>query len=353
MSLDAKYPKIYASSQNVESPLFRFATYNVNQGMTTTADVGKSWNERQESVFQTIIDMNADVLCLQELRELPGTENPLAWVARLAAKMNYDFYFQKRNPQPMSFGQVILWKADKFFAVDRRVRWLHFAERMRQVPTDFGGLYACPIMTMVRLAFLNKERKIYAHAYQEESFWVCNVHMPIKADHKDDALNTIVFFLRCCLADEPTILAGDFNLFPDDGGYERRDAFIQDLDRIDTYMFSKEDDWVDEGAAGHLYNARRDAGVVEGTFVGYESDPFKSPVTEDDQGQKVIVPRSRLDLILSRGFERIKTSAPGTKKEISMLLYDGPEGGPAPSLDSRDYPSDHYPGFVDFLYAFN
>ena len=55
-------------------PGFRVLTYNVDQAVREEAYIETRWNNRYKRIQALIHDIDADVVCLQELRRLPGSE---------------------------------------------------------------------------------------------------------------------------------------------------------------------------------------------------------------------------------------------------------------------------------------
>lgn len=149
------------------------------------------------------------------------------------------------------------------------------------------------------------EEKIVKNA---SPFWVFNVHFGLDEDVKTKSCLKLLQIINEVAGNEPYIVCGDFNFFPDkDGNIQRAvlTAIMKDLGHGALTLAGK---------------------LVEGTFIGYEHDQFKADLNNMT---------SRLDHIFSsKTVERIGSAILYTK----TMLDNEPQ-----ELTTRDYPSDHLP----------
>ncbi len=280
-------------------------TYNVDQAVREEQHEETKWKNRKGRVGALIREVDADIVCLQEFRQLLGNETPEQFLANELGSI-YRFSIEYRNAGSMAFGQVILWKPDKFYPMLSCKFWL--SESPCEVSDTWnakapGTAGFGTIVTGIKFQFV-KDEKIIRDVLP---FWIYNTHFGLEEEAKTKSCHKIGQLVSLTSQDLSFVLSGDFNLFPD------RDAAIQ------REILAR--DFQDLAQKAKTLEGKR----IEGTFVGYEHDNFKA-----DLGNMV----SRLDNIFgSKGV----TCANPTLYTKTMLEKEPPE------LTTRLTPSDHLP----------
>ena len=302
--IDQIIDALHISSPGYQSK-FSVMTYNVNCAVREERFEETKWNNREARVTGLIKEANPDIVCLQELRELPGTRS----VNRFLSEFDgYRYTLAYRNPSAMSFGQATLYKHSKFFAVRSGTQWLSDTP---DIPSDtwaenrldgFGSIVQWTVLRHV------KDGKIVEG---QKPLWVFNVHFGLEEEVKTRSCRKLLEIVRRLADRDPSIVCGDFNFFPDKDGDIQRAILTAEL--------------VDQGKGARTLGGKQ----VEGTFIGYEHDPFKADLKNM---------QSRLDHIFS---------SPALEAEGSARLYTKTMLDPEPEeLTARDYPSDHLPLLV-------
>ena len=282
---------------------FRLLQYNVDQAMREEQFEDTKWNNRYTRVTSLINDVDADIVCLQEMRKLPGTISVNQFLSSL---FKYQYEIGYRNPSLLAFGQAILYKPEKFYPLQTVKRWLSdtpetVSDTWAINPagsTGFGYL-------VLGTQFLSvKEGKVVTNA---EPFWVFNVHLGMEEDVKTKSCHKLLEIVTKLTSGQKFVICGDFNFFPDRDGNKQRAILTEKLQ--------------DLGKGAKTLGGR----PVEGTFVGYEHDQFKA-----DLNNMV----SRLDHIF--GLEGVVGKDPTLYTKT--MLPEEPE-----ELTTRQYPSDHLP----------
>lgn len=97
---------------------FKILQYNVDQAMREEAHEATKWAKRSSRIKALIEQVDADIVCLQEFRRLSGSR-PEEFLASLD-KYRYTIHY--RASSPLSFGQAILYKPDRFFPIETMVK---------------------------------------------------------------------------------------------------------------------------------------------------------------------------------------------------------------------------------------
>lgn len=240
------------------------------------------WSRRAPRVAALIRKSQADIVCLQELRNFPGQPSVETWLAQFSDVYHYELAY--RNPTALAFGQAVLYRKDRFFAQDANRHW-------------FEG----SLMLVVQL-----REHASGKVVDKSALMVGNVHFPME----EAAKLSLAKFVTTKKADDTSILCGDFNFFPDMPGCDEQRATIarvfQDLGK---------------GAI-----ASQDGRPLEGTFVGFDHDEMKAPMGHELVG--------RLDHIFGMHMELVTPPLLFTE---TMLAEEPKE------LQVRDLPSDHLP----------
>jgi endonuclease/exonuclease/phosphatase family metal-dependent hydrolase len=241
---------------------FSFMTYNVDMAMREEGYHDTCWGNRCIHVRDLINVVDADVVCLQELRHLPQNPtitNPTPTVNEfLASLKKYNWEIGYRNASKLAFGQAILYDPAKFYAKETRKFWLsdvdsHVSDTWSTNPAGFGSLVLMAKLMPVM------EGKLLTNV---QPVWVVNVHFVLDEDVKTKSCYKLREIVDRECGDTPFIVCGDFNFFPDRDAAKQREIL--------------ESGWMD---VGKTYGQRTNRGVpIEGTFLGYEHDQFKSPL---------------------------------------------------------------------------
>ena len=289
-------------------PEFKVLQYNVDQAMREEKFEGTKWNNRCERVEKLIIDVNADVVCLQEMRRLPDAHKSVNQF--LASFVDYYFDVTYRNSNLLSFGQAILYKPDKLYAMKTIKRWLSDTP---DVVSDSwsvaaGGSCGFGYVVMGTQFMFVKNGLLVDNV---DPFWVFNTHFSLDEDVKTKSSKKLLEIVKEVAGDQQFIVCGDFNFFPDKDGAVQREILTTELH--------------DLGKGALTLGGKH----VEGTFVGYEHDAFKADLSN------MI---SRLDHVFG------SSGVVGTNPTLytKTMLTEEPE-----ELTTRKYPSDHLPLVVN------
>jgi endonuclease/exonuclease/phosphatase family metal-dependent hydrolase len=287
---------------------FKFLTYNIDQSVREEQFDQTKWMNRKDRVRNLIKEVDADIVCLQEMRQLSGAISTNKFLAE------FDDYFYEvayRNPSPLAFGQAILYKPNKFFPVKIVKKWLSDTPDIvsdtfldTNGKTSFGylllGVQFVPVVN-------NKVVIDPLHNAAKDPFWVFNTHFGLDEAVKTKSCHILKRVIEEIVQGQKFILSGDFNFFFDKEGNNQRIILTekyQDLAKGAKTLAGK---------------------TVEGTFIGYDHDEFKSDLNNM---------QSRLDHIFGSGGV-IGTNA--TLYTKTMLISEPTE------LTTRNYPSDHLP----------
>jgi endonuclease/exonuclease/phosphatase family metal-dependent hydrolase len=340
-------PHLHVRSSEISGPglngRVRVLQYNVDQAMREERESqkpGKSqlaWRSRGLRVRDLIRKADADIVCLQELRQLPEYKPPLSWLGDLVAASHtagrsYHFEMGYRNPGDLSFAQVILYDRRRFYADQVVKRWLSDAppETMadtwtKSAPGSTGGTVGYLALCVHLLPV--HDGKIVV---DKPGFWVVNVHLGMEEEVKTRSCQRLVELVTRTQntlnpplveekAKEALILAGDFNFFPDRDGAKQCAILTQSGGLQDC-------------AAVCLPRTSQKNKEIRGTFIGYEHDEFKAPLST--------APQSMLDHVFLRNCTIAQIESPLVALTETMT-YSGSE---PEELTNRDaLPSDHLP----------
>ena len=290
-------------TQSTSSGL-KLLQYNVDQAVREEAFEKTKWVNRSCRVKALIKEVDADIVCLQEFRLLPGVDE---MPEQFLASFRYRFVIDYRNASPMAFGQAILYDPKKFYALKTVKKWLSATP---DVISDICGHGS--IVSGVQFCRVHDGKVISDAA----PFWVFNTHFGLQEELKTQSCHVILKIVEELVPeDQCALICGDFNFFPDRDGNKQREILTAK--------------WTDFGNAVTLSGK-----PLEGTFVGYEHDEFKA-----DLNNMV----SRLDHVFGCGHIGTFTLAKNPVLYTKTMLEVEPE-----ELTTRDYPSDHLPLVVEF-----
>lgn len=306
-------------------PNLRVLQYNIDMALREEDYDNTKWTNRCARVRAVLEQSNADVICLQELRTLPVDGQAQTPEQFLSSIKGYRFCLEYRSPNPLSFGQAILYKADRFFALSTCKRWLS------DTPTVFSESWpsdsALPhlrtsIVSGVHLAVMNKD-DVLAGALDSavSSFWVFTTHYNLAEYVKTRSCHATIEIVKSLTSADntPWVLTGDLNFFPDGDGDTQRalltSAGFRDL--------------------GQKAVTSQGGVPLDATFVGFEHDLHRKP--------SPFTSASRLDHIFaSAPFEVVSNPILITNTMNPQL-----DGAIAELSSPNSLPSDHLPLLVE------
>lgn len=283
---------------------FSILQYNVDQAMREEKHETGKWNYRKERIAKLIKETNADIVCLQEMRQLPECESVNKF---LSSFDEYDFKVEYRNASKLSFGQAILYKRDKFYCMETAKRWL--SSTPDQVSDDWsvlkpGSTGFGAIVMGCKFLFVDND-KIVSNA---KAFWVFNTHFLLEEEHKTKSCHSIVLTIKKITNGLDYLLTGDFNFFSDKNGARQTDIIESCMDDLSFDALTLK---------GYK---------TQGTFVGFYWDKFHAPLPQL---------QSNLDHIFGNEYNwQVLKKVLYTK---TMLDVEPEE------LTTRNFPSDHLP----------
>lgn len=262
---------------------------------------------RQEALVRQINEIDADVLVLNELRPFRNRVTgdmmqPPAFLGRLERFANVYTYF---NASPTAFGVGILYRRDVVYVLQTRTMWLSTTPG---TPSDTWGNGNGRVVFAVQFAPVSDGR-----INMGRSFWVMATHLGLGEAEKDAS---VALLAKMCQVEsvrgEACFVVGDMNFFADKNGPAQR-AVLTSAGMIDA-----------GAAAVFSFDAEQ---RCHGTFIGFETDPYKSTV-ETLLGKGDGVP-SRLDHVFV---------SPGARVIDARVYAESYE-----QLRTRKTPSDHLP----------
>lgn len=284
------------------NPTLTIMSYNVDKAVREEQFEKTKWINRSPRVAQLINEVKADIVCLQELRELPNTPS----VNRFLSEFDqYRFVIAHRGPSKLSFGQATLYDPEKVFPVDSFPQWLSDTPEevsdtwAQKRDAAWGNIVLCTKFLLVHQGRIVKNAP---------AFWVFNTHFGLDEEVKTKSCYKLLEIINKTAKKQPYIVCGDFNLFPDKDGNKQRKILTEQMK--------------DLGKDAETLSGKK----VEGTFIGFDHDEFKADLKNMT---------SRLDHIF--GSETVETVSPVIIYTKTMLPEEPEE------LTTRDYPSDHLP----------
>lgn len=289
------------------NPVLLVLQYNVDKAEREEQFEATQWKNRVPRVSKLINEVDADIVGLQEMREMKGTPS----VNRFLSEFDqYRYILAFRNPSPKAFGQATLYNPAKFFPLQSFSKW--FSDTPDVVSDAWSNNKDAARGSIVLCTQ-------FMHVYQDKivqntsPFWIFNVHFELDEGVKTKSAHKLLTIIEEVAQGQPYIVLGDFNFFPPnynptaEGEKQRKilTESMKDLGKGARTLAGKE---------------------IEGTFIGYEHDRFKSDL-------KDII--TRTDHIFgSETVEKVGLSTLYTK----TMLDNEPE-----ELTTRNYPSDHLP----------
>lgn len=292
------------------NPTITVMQYNIDRAAQEEKYENTKWANRGPRVIKLINEVKPDICCMQELRELDNTQSVNQFLAEFK---KYQYVFSHKGPSKIDFGQATLYNPEKFFPKKSFPQWLSDTPNTisdtwnPRKDKAFGTMVLC-----TKFRHVHQERIVK----NAKPLWVFNVHFGTDETYKTKSCLALLAIIKQRAKDNPYIVCGDFNFFPDKDGNTQRALLTQEM--------------LDLGKDAKTVGGKK----VEGTFVGFEHDNFKADL-------KNMV--SRLDHIFSsNGAVKIGDATLYTK----TMLDKEPE-----ELTSRDFPSDHLPLIVSLKLA--
>lgn len=297
------------------NPTIKIMSYNVDKAVREEQFPNTKWSVRAPRIIRLINEVNADIVCLQELRHLQGASpSDIEFLAQLA---KYKFVTAYRDPGKGAFGLATLYDPEKFYPMISFPRW--FSDTPEKISNTWAAKKETAYGTNVlctQFRLVSQERIVE----NSSPFWVFNVHFALDEETKTKSAHKLIEIIKEATKGQPFIVCGDFNFFWNLQGNNQRNiltSFMKDL-----------------GINAETLAGKR----TDVTFVGYEHDNFKTDLCKAFEIN--LQPNySRLDHIFgSKTVEKIGVSKVYTK---TMLETEPQE------FKTRDYPSDHLPLIVE------
>jgi len=236
--------------ENINS--IKFATWNIDQARREEGYENTKFDTRWDKIYEYITKLDADILCLQELRNLETSKIKVNDLLYYISKLGYDYKHVYYGPDDISFALAIFYKRDKFFVSN-------VFSHLLPIPNNIKENMSKVILRLNLTCIKSKK-----------SFVVCNTHLGL--DEVEKSLAVSYLSNRFLKNIGSFLCAGDYNFFDDRRGIEQRNDMLSNS--IDL--------------AFPLEN-------IIGTFMGYNHDEFKQPFEK----------MSRLDHVFSNGIKRI------------------------------------------------
>lgn len=257
---------------------FKFATFNIDQARREEGYEETKFDVRWPLLKKMIQDANADILCLQELRNLETSSIKVSDLLYQVSQLGYDYKHAYYGPEHISFAQAIFYKRDMFFVTGMDVQLLPLADDEKK-PNESR------IVLSLRLRVISTGKE----------FIVCTTHFGLEEHEKDASCRVLKNQLDSFTQkDLPYLCAGDYNFFDDrDGGKHR--AIMLESSKDLAYPLSN----------------------ASGTFMGFKHDAFNQPYER----------MSRLDHIFVN--------------DKVVAMEEAYVFGDLELVKKREYPSDH------------
>lgn len=285
----------------------KIVTFNVNAALEAQKTPDTCFNVRAPRIIALIKELiekqGADIICLQELRNLPDSMTVDQFLAHFPGFYHEVAY---RNPSAASFAQAILYRSTKFFPLNTCKKWLSATPNKVSdtFSNGFGAIVQCVCFAWVF------DGKLVNNV---PPIWIFNTHFPLDESAKTQSCLALQSIILKKTKGAEFLLVGDFNFFADKDGPKQRALlcqWMQDLGKGAKTLLGKQ---------------------VEGTFIGYDYDPSKADLTNMT---------SRLDHVFGSANVVGTTPILYTKTMLSVEPVE---------LTTRQYPSDHLPLVVDIV----
>lgn len=301
-----------------DNPLLRFKllTYNVDQAEREEKYEATKWVNRISKVVKLVKNISPDIACLQEMRVLKNSPSINEFLAKFK---KYRHFVAYKNPQDMAFGQATLYNPKKFFPL------IIFPKYLSHTPHEVSDTYTLnPDRAFGIMVLCVKFMPVYKDKIVKNAspLWVFNTHFPLDEEVKTKCSEALVKLVKEVAGDEPFVICGDFNFFPDRDGDKQRTIITKHFKDL-----------------GKDAKTSQGALAIEGTFVGYEHDLFKAIVNSESKFSEM---NSRLDHVFS---------SQNLEKDENAILYTETTLEPEPKelSERNNLPSDHLPLMVSIF----
>ena len=191
-------------------------TWNVANALNDESSPGR-FGLRVDVQIELLMTLHPDILMIQEIRTCKNRDGtsimtPLDIAYKFESKLRMDIAgFEKINTTSLTFWRLTLYNPLTVWSMGgTAVRSFNVKNTDYVFGKDFGREMLfnqfCPCDTKTNTIFGSK------------SFWVCNVHFPLRLDDKLVYADLIKRAITEVCRDEQVIIAGDCNVFIDDGG---------------------------------------------------------------------------------------------------------------------------------------
>ena len=293
-------------------------TYNVMRD-NLHEQTNLCWKARVERIYYLLLDINPDICCLQECRDLEDGTTIEPFLQELAQQNNYeyDIHYDQEGYNEKKLKVVTLWKRDRFISLQRQTFWLS-PNYYTAIPAyEWNQKIARPL-GVNRLQLIENNHII--------NIW--NTHLGHQEKEKEQSAYLIPKVMsewenyyspseeKKIQSSESSLILGDFNFNNQYGTAE----YLCEIVAKSCEQYELQD--IGKYAKTILYNLE-----VNGTYIGTSMDRIRPlPGTIGD----------RLDYIWGHN---IRLTAPTRIWNKAMI-----EPEPQPYLQVLDiYPSDHFP----------
>jgi endonuclease/exonuclease/phosphatase family metal-dependent hydrolase len=197
----------------------KVVSWNVANAMGDEQIPEDRFGVRFAKQIEFLKQLASDIIMIQEIRKCKSddgttTLTPYDIAYKYASSLNmYIAGFEPVNPSELSFWRLTLYNPKKLWVVQMRPVRTFISEDVDYIfNKDFGR-----IILMNKFALLDGENKILG----SKSFWTCNVHFPLRMDEKLRYADLVKHTIDECCGNQQVIIAGDCNVFMDDGGSEQ------------------------------------------------------------------------------------------------------------------------------------
>ena len=268
---------------------------NVRKGIATDSHENWSFENRAERLAKQILAAHPDIVCLQEM-DIRSVEI----MQKLLASNGYKAHVQAYNETDGAFRFITAFKKDRFKLIhaDRRYFNVH-PDKATVRPENYSKLASQEKQKFFDENFGEEfERPVHLLALNDgktgKSIFVANNHFGLRRNYRMKSAELLAQFLdefqNTNHADKDSVIlvSGDFNAFPDDGGFEQ----MQIIEKAGYDCLSK---------GAKFFDGSREGIVASGTISMYPYDfgILKADVvkTHNDNAFKISEARERRDFI--------------------------------------------------------
>jgi hypothetical protein len=236
--------------------------------------------------LKKIRDLDCDILCLQELRDIPGAnENPFEFLGEIAKVTGMQFIVVNRNQTRMSFMQAILWRPNRAWLRQSVPVWLSGETPSTELPMDAnsqGYASVAQICVFSPLEFSHDSEQ-HGRIIADQTLCVANLHFLMKEEDKLRCAENVIPALSLVLGDKlkqtPCFVMGSINSFYDLEGSLMVKTLCGDF--LENITRNPDD-------TPRLYDER--GFPMKGTFLGTKSDPYQQPLDSPSHLDHVFIP---------------------------------------------------------------